>query len=391
MNTPVFITGASGFIGGKLAERLLATGREVRVLARRPLPELEKLGARLVRGDLDDTAALARGMDGVETVFHVAGRVGVWGPDEEFFHVNVEGTRHVIAACRAARVPRLVYTSSPSVVFNGGDLAGVDESAPLCTQAPSAYPTSKAAAERLVSAANDATLVTVSLRPHLVWGPGDRNIIPRVLKLARSGRLKIIGAGRNLVDCTHITNVVDAHLLAEHALAHAHLPPSVRPPCHLLGDKPAATGGASQSGEPENCHLIGDNAGEPRAYRSNLLGYSLSGAADPRGRAYFITNGEPVVLWDWINELLRGLGERAVAKHVSLATAYRAAGVLEFFWRVLPLKGEPPTTRFVVKELATDHWFKIDAARRDLGYAPRVTMAAGTAELIAHYRAGGAF
>lgn len=344
MNDAVFITGASGFIGGKIAERLLAAGREVRVLARRPLPELEKLGARIVPGNLDDTAALTRGMEGVGTVFHVAGRVGVWGPEEDFFRVNVEGARHVIVACRSARVPRLVYTSSPSVVFNGGDLAGVDETAPLCTQAPCAYPTSKAIAERLVTAANDATLATVSLRPHLVWGPGDKNIIPRVLKLARSGRLKIIGPGRNLVDCTHIINVVDAHLLAEQALGK----------CHLLGD-------------------------------------TVTGTPDPRGRAYFITNGEPVVLWDWINELLGGLGEMPVTKHISLGTAYRAAGVLEFLWRVLPLKGEPPTTRFVVKELATDHWFKIDAARRDLGYVPRVSMAAGTAELVAHYRAGSAF
>lgn len=370
MNDPVFITGASGFIGGKIAERLLAAGREVRVLARRPLSELEKLGAHIVPGDLDDTAALARGMDGVGTVFHVAGRVGVWGPDAEFFRVNVEGTRHVIDACRAARVPRLVYTSSPSVVFNGGDLAGLDESAPLCTHAPCAYPTSKAAAERLVAAANDATLATVSLRPHLVWGPGDKNIIPRVLKLARAGRLKIVGAGRNLVDCTHIANVVDAHLLAEQALAYAHVPPPRK--CNLIGyTSPGIT-----AGERDNCNLIGSGAKTP---------------GDVRGRAYFITNGEPVVLWDWINELLRGLGEPPVTKHVSLDTAYRVAGVLEFLWRVLPLKGEPPTTRFVVKELATDHWFKIDAARRDLGYAPRVTMAAGTAELIAHYRAGNTY
>ncbi len=372
MNDTVFITGASGFIGGKLAERLLAAGRKVRVLARRPLPELEKRGAHIVSGDLHDTAALSRGMEGSGTVFHVAGRVGVWGPDEDFFHVNVEGTRHVIAACRAARVPRLVYTSSPSVVFNGGDLAGVDESAALCTQAPCAYPTSKAAAERLVATANDASLATVALRPHLVWGPGDRNIIPRVLKLARAGRLKIIGPGRNLVDCTHITNVVDAHLLAEHALAHAGLAPDARPICNLIGySSPGSTR---------------DTDG-----KRNLLGYTSPDARDPRGRAYFITNGEPVVLWDWINELLRGLGEPPATKHVSLATAYRAAGVLEFLWRVLPLKGEPPTTRFVVKELATDHWFKIDAARRDLDYHPRVTMAAGTAELIAHYRAGNAF
>lgn len=332
-NAPVFITGASGFIGGKLAERLLAAGRSVRVLARRPLPELEKLGAVIVRGDLHDAAALRAGCGGAGTVFHVAGRVGVWGPADDFFHVNVEGTRQVLAACRAAGVPRLVYTSSPSVVFNGGDLAGMDESAPLCTEAPCAYPTSKAAAERLVQAANSPTLATVSLRPHLVWGPGDRNVVPRVLALARQGRLKVVGAGKNLVDCTHITNVVDAHVLAEQALERG----------------PA------------------------------------------RGKAYFITNGEPVVLWEWINELLRGVGVPEITRHVSLGTAYRAGAVLETVWRVLRLRGDPPMTRFVAKELATDHWFKIDAARRDLGYAPRVSMAAGTAELIAHYRAGNEF
>lgn len=327
MNAPVFITGASGFIGGKLAERLLAAGRPVRVLARRSVPQLERLGATVIPGDLHDAAALRRGTDGAGTVFHVAGRVGVWGPPADFFRVNVEGTRAVIAACRAAGVPRLVYTSSPSVAYHGGDLAGADESAPLCTSAPCAYPTSKAAAEREIAAANGTALTTVALRPHLVWGPGDRNVVPRVLALAKRGRLKIVGDGRNLVDVTHIDNVVDAHLQAEVA--------------------PAAVVG---------------------------------------GRAYFITNGEPIVLWDWVNELLRGLGLAPIERRVSLATAYRVGGVLEFVWRVLPLAGEPPMTRFVAKELATHHWFRIDAARRDLGYVPRVSMAAGTAALIALYR-----
>ena len=329
-NSSVFITGASGFIGGKVAERLLAAGRRVRVLARRPLPHLEKLGAEVVSGDLDDTAALRRGCAGAGTVFHVAGRVGVWGPAADFFQVNVDGTRHVIAACHAAGVRRLVYTSSPSVVYHGGDLSGVNESAPLCTAAPCAYPTSKAAAECLVSNAHSAELTTVSLRPHLVWGPGDRNVVPRVLALAQKGKLKIIGSGKNRVDVTHITNVVDAHLLAERA-----------------------------------------------------------DAARAGGQAYFITNGEPVLLWDWINQLLRGLGRPEITQQVSLGTAYLAGGVMEVFWRVLPLKGEPPMTRFVAKEMATDHWFDISAARRDLGYAPRVTMAAGTAELIGHLKRGG--
>lgn len=327
MNGPVFITGASGFIGGKLAARLLAQGRKVRVLARRPLPGLEKLGADIIPGDLENAAALRQGCTGAATVFHVAGRVGVWGPEADFIRVNGQGTFNVVFACREAGVRRLVYTSSPSVVYNGKDLAGVNESAPLCTAAPCAYPTSKAAAEKIVAGANGPALTTVSLRPHLVWGPGDQNVVPRVLALAKKGRLKIIGSGQNKVDVTHITNVVDAHLLAETA--------------------PAATVG---------------------------------------GKAYFITNGEPVVLWDWINQLLRGVGAPEITKHVSFNAAYAAGAVLETLWRVLPLKGDPPMTRFVAKEMATDHWFDIAAARRDLGYAPRVTMAAGTAELIEHYK-----
>jgi nucleoside-diphosphate-sugar epimerase len=329
-NFPTFITGASGFIGGKIAERLLAEGRRVRVLARRPLPHLEALGAEVIPGDLDNREALRRGCFGAETVFHVAGRVGVWGPRREFFDVNVGGTQNVINACREGRVPRLVYTSSPSVVYNGGDLAGLDESAPLCTAAPCAYPTSKAAAEREVLAAHGTSLATVALRPHLVWGPGDKNVVPRVLALARTGRLKIIGSGRNKVDVTHISNVVDAHLLAEGALAQ---------PGHAAG-----------------------------------------------GKAYFITNGEPVILWDWINQLLRGVGIPEITKHVPLSVAYAAGGLMEGLWRVLPLKGEPPMTRFVAKEMATDHWFDISAARRDLCYNPLVTMADGTAELIEHLK-----
>lgn len=329
-NFPTFITGASGFIGGKIAERLLAEGRRVRVLARRPLPHLEALGAEVIPGDLDDREALRRGCQSAETVFHVAGRVGVWGPHREFFDVNVGGTRNIINACREAGVPRLVYTSSPSVVYNGGDLAGLDESAPLCTAAPCAYPTSKAAAEREVLAAHGPALATVALRPHLVWGPGDKNVVPRVLALARTGKLKIIGSGRNKVDVTHISNVVDAHLLAEGALA-----------------QPGRAAG---------------------------------------GKAYFITNGEPVILWDWINQLLRGVGIPEITKHVPLPVAYAAGGVMEALWRMLPLKGEPPMTRFVAKEMATDHWFDLSAARRDLGYHPLVTMADGTVELIEHLR-----
>lgn len=343
-NFPVFLTGASGFIGGQLARRLLADGRRVRVLARRPLPELEALGAEVVPGDLHDRHALERGCRSAETVFHVAGRVGVWGPPEDFFHINVGGTRNLLAACREAKVPRLVYTSSPSVVYNGGDLRNVNESAPLCTQAPCAYPVSKAAAEREVLAAHGRDLATIALRPHLVWGPGDKNLVPRVIALARAGKLKIIGAGKNRVDLTHINNVIDAHLLAEGA---------------LLGESQI----------------------------SNLKSQMPAAA----GRAYFITNGEPVMLWDWINGILCGVGVPEIKSRVPLPVAYAAGGVLETLWRIFGRAGEPAITRFAAKEMATDHWFDVSAARRDLGYHPLMTMEQGTAELIEHYQAGNAF
>jgi nucleoside-diphosphate-sugar epimerase len=276
-------------------------------------------------------SALQQGCTGAGTVFHVAGRVGVWGPEREFRRVNVAGTQNLLGAARAAGVRRFVFTSSPSVVYSGGDLAGVDESAPLCTAAPSPYPITKAAAERLVLGAHGQDLATVALRPHLVWGPGDANIIPRVLDRARRGRLRIVGHGRNRVDCTHIENVVDAHMLAERAL--------------------------------------------------------MSPGAPVGGKAYFITNGEPVILWDWINDLLRGVGLPEVISRVSLARAARAGFVLETAWRLLRLRGEPPMTRFIASEMATDHWFDISAARRDLGYVPRVTMAEGTQDLIERLRA----
>jgi nucleoside-diphosphate-sugar epimerase len=353
-NFPAFITGASGFIGGRIAERLLADGRKVRVLSRRPLPGLEAKGAEVVLGDLDDRHALERGCRSAETVFHVAGRVGVWGPRSDFFHINVGGTERLLAACREAGVQRFVYTSSPSVVYNGGDLRNVDESAPLCLHAPCAYPTSKAAAELAVLQAHSPNLATIALRPHLVWGPGDKNVVPRIITLARAGKLKMVGEGTNKVDITHIANVVDAHLLAEGALmnvAGGDDPGTKAPP----GSAPPAT------------------------------------AKSPGGRAYFITNGEPVRLWEWINRILKGVGLPPVTKNVPLPMAYLAGGLCEAWWRVTGKAGEPPMTRFVAKELATDHWFNIAAARRDLGYHPLVTVEDGTAELIEHYRKGNAF
>lgn len=339
------MTGGTGFLGRRIVERLLAQGRRVTVLARRPAPDLEARGVRFVRAALDDAAAVSAACAGADTVFHVAARVGIWGGYDEYFRANVLGTRAVLDGCRRHHVRRLVHTSTPSVVYHGGDIAGANENLPLTTHCPSAYPLTKAIAEREVLAANSCDLRTMALRPHLIWGVGDPHLVPRLLDRARSGRLRIVGSGRNRVDMVHIENAVEAHLLAEAAL--------------LRDDTPAGPAGA---------------ANEPAARRR----------AD--GRAFFITNGEPVVLWDWINELLRALGERPITHRVSLRTATAIGATCETAWRILRLRGEPPLTRFVAAELAKDHWFDISAAREALGYAPRIGMAEGTAELVASLR-----
>lgn len=354
----VLVTGGTGFLGRHLVERLLGEGRDVTVLGRTAAPELVARGVRFVRASLEDGPAVTAACAGVGTVFHVAARVGVWGRYRDFFRANVLGTRAVLAGCRAHGVPRLVFTSTPSVVYNGRDLTGADESLPLTTACPSPYPLTKAIAEREVLAANSDLLRTIALRPHLIWGVGDPHLVPRLLARARTGRLRIIGHGGNRVDLVHVANAVDAHLLAEQALQV----------CHPLDDKASP----SPSGGGRNCLLMDDK--RPRARPA-------------AGRAFFITNGEPVVLWDWINELLRGVGEAPVDKHVSLGAATALGAACEMLWRVLPLAIEPPMTRFIAAELAKDHWFDLTAARRDLGYVPRVSMAAGTAELIADLRA----
>jgi nucleoside-diphosphate-sugar epimerase len=328
---PALVTGGTGFLGRAIVGRLLAQGRTVSVLARSAAPDLEARGVRLVRAGIEDAQAVAEACRGADTVFHVAARVGVWGPYDEFFRANVLGTRAVLAGCVAQGVRRLVYTSTPSVVYNGRDLAGADESLPLTKDCPSPYPLTKALAEAEVLAANAASLRTVALRPHLIWGPGDPHLVPRILARARAGRLRIVGDGKNRVDMVHVENAADAHLAAESALSRG-----------------------------------------------------VSGA---EGRAYFITNGEPVVLWDWINGLLLALGEKLVTRTLSLGAASAVGLACEAAWTLLRLGGEPPMTRFIAAELAKDHWFDITAARRDLGYVPRVGMAEGTAALATLLRA----
>lgn len=318
----VLVTGGGGFLGGAVVRMLVARGERVRSLARGWYPELERLGVEQVRGDVADPDAVEQACEDVGTVFHTAARAGVWGAYETYHRPNVVGTANVVAACRHRGVPRLVYTSSPSVVFDGSDMAGVDESVPYPERFEAPYPATKAEAERMVRAAADDRLRTVCLRPHLIWGPGDNHLVPRIL--ARARRLRRVGDGANRVDTIYIDNAAEAHLLAADRLAEA---------------------------------------------------------LDISGRVYFISQDEPILLWEMVDRILAAGGKPPVKKTISPAAARRLGAVLEWTYRTLRLPGEPPMTRFVAAELATSHWFDISAAKRDLGYAPRVSIEDGLARL----------
>jgi nucleoside-diphosphate-sugar epimerase len=376
-DSPALVTGGTGFLGRRIVERLLAEGRRVAVLARSPAPDLEARGVRVIRAAVEDADAVRAACAGMGTVFHVAAKVGIWGRHADFFAANVLGTQAVIDGCREHGVRRLVHTSTPSVVFNGRPLAGADESLPLTTACPAAYPLTKAAAERAVLAANSPALRTVALRPHLIWGAGDPHLVPRVLARARAGRLRIVGDGNNRVDMVHVANAADAHLLAEAALTREQDARNVQ---HSTSNIQLSANPAPSGPRPLTLDPRLDST--PSAGRS-MLNVECSAPRPVAGRPFFITNGEPVVLWDWINGLLRALGEPPVTKKIPLPLASAAGALCEAAWRVLPLRGEPPMTRFVAAELAKDHWFSIEAARRDLGYVPHFSMAQGTAELVA--------
>ncbi len=320
----VLVTGGGGFLGGAIVRRLLARGDRVASFSRRSYPQLEALGVAQRQGDLADPAAVDAACRGREVVFHAAARAGVWGSYAEYHRPNVIGTANVIAACRRHGVGALVYTSSPSVVFHGGDMEGVNESVPYPRHYHAAYPRTKALAEELVIRAAREGLAAIILRPHLIWGPGDTHLVPRII--ARAERLKRIGRGEKRVDTIYIDNAADAHLLAAERLA-----------------------------------------AEP----------GLS------GRVYFISQGAPIPLWEMINAILAAAGKPPVTRTVPPWTAWLAGALLEGFYTLCGIRQEPPMTRFVARELATAHWFDISAARRDLGYVPRVSTAKGLERLAA--------
>ncbi|MGE5256404.1 MAG: NAD-dependent epimerase/dehydratase family protein [Hyphomicrobiales bacterium] len=322
----VLVTGGGGFLGSAIAAALAARGDRVRSFSRSPHPHLKALGVEQVLGDITDAPALERACAGVDAVFHTAAKPPPWGAFRDYHRINVWGTENVIAACGRCRVPRLIHTSTPSVIFDGRDLQGVDESVPYPHRYTAHYPWTKAKAEQAVIRAG-GELKTIVLRPHQIWGPGDPHFVPRIV--ARARRLRRIGDGRNLVDTTYIDNAAEAHLLAADALK-----------------------------------------------------------ADPgfSGRVYFISQGEPMPAWDMIDAILKAAGLGPVRGHIGYRTAWAMGLILEKVYGWLRLPGEPPMTRFVADALARAHWFDIGASRRDLGYEPRVSTAEGLRRLTAWLR-----
>ena len=325
----ILITGAGGFLGGAIAKLLRERGCVVRGYSRGEHPQLQRLGVEHHRGDLADAQALKMAAADCDAVIHTAAKAGVWGPYEDYHKANVLGTRNVIDACQALGIGRLVFTSSPSVTFDGTDQDGVNEAVPYPARFLAYYPATKAEAERLVLAANSPKLATVALRPHLIWGPGDTQLVPRILERARAGKLRLVDAGNKKVDSVYIDNAAAAHVLALDKLA----------------------------------------SGAPCA-----------------GKAYFITNGEPQPMSDLINGILGAAGLPPVTKKISPALAYAVGGAMELFWKVTRRSGEPPLTRFVARQLATVHWFDISAARRDLGYDSKIKIAEGLKRLAESLR-----
>ncbi|MEM6779861.1 MAG: NAD-dependent epimerase/dehydratase family protein [Planctomycetota bacterium] len=323
----VLVTGCSGFLGREITRQLMDRGDQVVGLSRRSVSDLVLAGMTHHRGDLLDAQYVQRCVADVDAVIHTAAVAGVWGPAKYFFENNVIASRNVLHACQSARIENLVYTSSPSVTFDGDDQCSVDESVNYPSRWLCEYPRTKAIAEReILDADSPGKLRTVSLRPHLIWGPGDPHLLPRVLERAKTGRLRIVGDGENLIDTVHITNAAAAHLDAIDVL----------------------------SSDP-------DRAG---------------------GRAYFIAQDEPVNCWQWISRLCQMHDIAPPTRSISYENAYRIGAVLESIFRITRRASEPPMTRFVASQLAKHHYFDITAAKQRLGYRVRIDMETGLGSLM---------
>jgi nucleoside-diphosphate-sugar epimerase len=326
----ILVTGGGGFLGQAICRGLVKRGHDVTSFSRGQYPALDNIGVRQGQGDLADRDAVISACVGHDAIFHTAAKVGIWGSYASYYRANVAGTDNIIAACRVHGIGRLIYTSTPSVTHHATRPVegGTADTVPYGAGLTSSYASTKLVAEKMVLAANDANLVTIALRPRLIWGPGDRQFLPVLVSRAQRGKLRFVGDGSNMIDTVYVDNAVQAHFAA-----FEHLAPS-------------------------------------------------SACA---GRAYFISNGEPKTVREILNGLLRAAGAPEVHKTIPFAAAYMTGAACETLWRVLRLQGEPPMTRFLAEQLSTTHWYDMAPAARDFGYVPGVTIAEGLQRLAASF------
>ena len=319
------VTGANGFLGSHLVRKLIDAGHDVTAMTRRRDEALIGLGVETVHGDIRNLDNIVDCFAGHDVVFHTASVSGIWGSWKHYHSNNTVGTRNVVEGCLRARVRRLVYTSSPSVTFNGDHQINVNESAPYPKKWLAHYPHSKALAEQHVLESDDhRELMTCSLRPHLIWGPGDRHLVPRLLEKARARQLRRVGDGSNMVDTIYVENAADAHVLAAEAL------------------------------EPNSPVC---------------------------GSAYFISQDDPVNCWGWINEILGLVDLPRVRQSITFPWAWRLGASLEAYHELFNIDREPRMTRFLAAQLAKNHHFDISRAKRDFGYHPKISNSEGMKRL----------
>lgn len=319
----ILVTGGGGFLGFAIVRQLTARGDRVTTISRSLHPELSALGVKQIQADISTPEKIGAACKDMDVVIHTAAKPGVWGKFDDYYRPNVLGTKNVAAACKKHRVPVLVHTSSPSVIFDGADMEGINESYPYPSRFATPYTKTKAEAEQLVRAeAESGAICAVILRPHLIWGPGDPHLVPRVI--ARAKKLVKVGSKDNLVDTIYIDDAANAHVLAADRLA--------------------------------------ENPG-------------LS------GRVYFISQDQPIPMYEMLNGILAAAGLPPVTKTLPAGVVWCVGALLEAGYKTLGIQAEPPMTRFVAKELATAHWFDIRAAKKDLGYRPGITIEEGLKRL----------
>ncbi len=318
-----FVTGGSGFIGGRLIKRLVGEGRRVRALARSDASAaaVEALGAEVVRGDLSDAASMQAGAQGCDQAFHLAAHLGQWGKREEFIAGNVTGTENALAACRDAGVRRFVHCGTEAALLAGDPLVNVDETAPLRPDSKALYPATKAMAEQRVRAASAEGFDAMVMRPRLVWGAGDTTLLPEIVAAVKGGKFAWIGGGDHLTATTHVDNVVEGLI--------------------LTADKGRA------------------------------------------GEAYFVTDGEPSVFRRFVSELVSTQGVEPPTRSVPAPVAAAMAASTETVWKLLRLDSEPPLTRLALWLSSQECTIDISKARSELGYEPVRSRAEGMAELRA--------